>query len=240
MFHGNPAMNRASISLCVICIALFAGPLAAADWNQWRGASRDGLAHESPRLLESLPASGLPALWIADKSIAGAQSGGWSSPIVAKGKVYLFAHKKTRLKEGAMPKQEFPWLAPDKRVGMSDDDYAEYERKRRDEDQVRASFFRHDEFVYCLDAGSGEIVWTNQRNSIYTRFPQSGSPTVIDGRLFFLGAGRMAYCIDAVTGKDLWQRKLTGDFRDEFLQSSVAIADGIAIVQCGSDRNIVV
>jgi outer membrane protein assembly factor BamB len=226
-------MYRARI-LSVVSLLLFAAPLTAADWNQWRGSSRDGLDHQSPSLIEALPASGLPAVWVADKSIAAAQSGGWSSPIVANGKVYLFAHKKTRLKEGAMPRQEFPWLPPEKRVGMSDDEYAEYEKQRRDEDQIRASFFRHDEFVYCLNADNGEVMWTHQRDSIYTRFPQSGSPTVIDGRLYFLGAGRMAYCIDAVTGKDLWQRKLTGDFRDEFLQSSIVVADGVAVVLCGS------
>ena len=226
-------MNRSRI-LSVVCIALFAGPLVAADWNQWRGSSRDGLAHTSPTLLEALPSVGLSAEWTADESIAAAQGGGWSSPIVADGKVYLFAHKKTRLKEGAMPQQKFPWLPPEKRVGMSDDEYAEYERKRRDEDEVRASFFRYDEFIYCLNADSGEIMWTNQRDSVYTRFPQSGSPTAIDGRLFFLGAGRVAYCIDATTGKDVWQRKLSGEFRDEFLQSSVVVADGAVVVLCGS------
>ena len=226
-------MNRSRI-LCAVFVALFAGRLAAADWNQWRGSSRDGLAPESPSLLEALPAVGLPAVWTADKSIVAAQGGGWSSPIVADGKVYLFAHKKTRLKEGALPPPKFPWLPPEKRVGMSDDDHAEYERNRRDEDEVHASFFRHDEFIYCLNADNGEIMWTNQRDSVYTRFPQSGSPTVIDGGLFFLGAGRMAHCLDAATGKDLWQRKLSGDFRDEFLQSSVAVADGVAVVLCGS------
>ena len=70
-------MNRSRI-LSVVCIALFAGPLAAADWNQWRGSGRDGLAHTSPTLLEALPAVGLSAEWTADKSIAAAQGGGWS------------------------------------------------------------------------------------------------------------------------------------------------------------------
>lgn len=230
-------VRTASVALLTVAsstIALLPGSLSAADWNQWRGPSRDGLAHESPQLLDGLPATGLSAVWTADDDIAAAQSGGWSSPIVAAGKVYLFAHKKTRLKDGALPPQQFPWLPPEKRTGMSDAEYAEYEIKRRDEEEVRASFFRHDEFIYCLDAGTGKVVWTNQHDSVYTRFPQSGSPTVIDGRLYFLGAGRMTYCLDAATGKDLWQRKLPGEFRDEFLQSSVVVTDGIVVVMCGS------
>ncbi len=226
-------MNRLGI-LGLVCAVSFTASLAAADWNQWRGPQRDGAAPDSPALRDALPATGLAAAWTADQAIAGAQGGGWSSPIVVNGRVYLFAHKKTRLKAGALPKQEFPWLPPEKRVGMSDEQYAEYERKRRDEDELRASFFRHDEFIYCLDARTGELVWTNQRDSVYTRFSQSGSPAVIDGRLFTLGAGRVAYCIDAVSGDDLWQRKLPGEFRDEFLQSSVAVTDGIAVVLCGS------
>lgn len=226
-------MNH-SRTLSAVSLLLIVAPLSAGDWNQWRGSRRDGSAHDSPALRSALPVAGLPAVWTADEKIAAAKSGGWSSPIVAAGKVYLFAHKKTRLKEGAIPKQQFPWLPPEKRTGMSDEDYAEYERKRRDEDEVRASYFRHDEFVYCLNADDGKVIWTHQRDSVYTRFPQSGSPTVIDGRLYSLGAGRMAFCIDAATGKDVWQRKLPGEFRDEFLQSSVVIADGVAVVQCGS------
>jgi len=231
---ANSSFGVALFAVALPAIVLLGGSLTAADWNQWRGPARDGLAADSPRLRDALPATGLPALWTADDEIAAAESGGWSSPIVAAGKVYLFAHKKTRLKEGSLPPQKFPWLPPEKRTGMSDEDYAEYERQRRDEDEVRASFFRHDEFVYCLDADNGQLAWTNQRDSVYTRFPQSGSPAVVDGRLYYLGAGRVAYCLDAATGKDLWHRKLPGEFRDEFLQASVVVADGVLVVLCGS------
>jgi outer membrane protein assembly factor BamB len=52
--------------------------------------------------------------------------------------------------------------------------------------------------------------------------------------VYVLGAGRVARCISAEDGKDLWDRKLPGDFRDEFLQSSFAVVDGVAVVLCGS------
>ena len=65
--------------------------------------------------------------------------GGWGSPVVAGGRVYLMSHAKT-LRDGATKpgKQKFPWLAPDKRGHLSAAEYAEYEKNRRDEDEARA------------------------------------------------------------------------------------------------------
>jgi outer membrane protein assembly factor BamB len=117
---------------------------------------------------------------------------------------------------------------------MTDEEYEEYERNRRDEDEARAAAFKFFETLYCLDAESGKLLWKNERQSVYTRFAQSGSPAVIDGRVYALGAGRLARCISAADGKDLWDRKLPGDFRDEFPQSSFAVVDGVAVVLCGS------
>ena len=212
----------------VLC--LLANVTSAADWNQWRGAGRDGVAKNSPSLFTSLPAEGLKPTWIAQDELTNAKGGGWSSPVIANGKVYLFTHKRIQVGKEKAPKKQFPWLPPDKRTGMSDEEYQEYERKRRDEDEALAKFYRFDEKTYCLNAETGKIEWTNNRESVYTRFPQSGSPAVIDGKLYVLGAGRVARCIDATSGKDVWNSKLPGEFRDEMLQSSFAVADGVAVV----------
>ena len=85
-----------------------------------------------------------------------------------------------------MAEMQFPWLPPDQRVGMSDEQYKEYEIKRRDEDEQRASAFAFREFIFCLDAETGEEVWTSRSDSVYTRFPQSGSPTVLHGKVYIL------------------------------------------------------
>jgi outer membrane protein assembly factor BamB len=205
----------------------------AADWNQWRGAARDGVAAGGPRLIESLPATGLKPLWISQDEIPAARDSGWSSPIVADGKVYLFAHKKTLLDDAELPPKKFPYLPPEKRTGMSDKEYEEYEANRREEDLQRSKSYRFEESVYALSAATGKALWSNQRPSVYARFPQSSSPTVIDGKLYVLGAGRTARCVDAASGKDLWQTRLPGDFLDEYQQSSFVIADGVAVVLCG-------
>lgn len=206
---------------------LLAGSVHAADWNQWRGANRDGVDHNSPALIKELPAEGLKPLWISEP-IPSARSGGWGSPVIANDVVYLFAHIKEKV--GEAPKKKYPYLSPEKRVGMTQAEYAEYERKRRDEDELIAKAYAFREVVYAISSKTGKTIWTNKSESVYTRFPQSGSPIVLDGRLYFLGAGRHARCIDAKTGDNIWKTPLPGEFRDEFYQASIAIADGVALV----------
>lgn len=199
----------------------------AEDWNQWRGPERTGYAADAPQLIQQLPEAGLKPVWTSGK-IDSARDGGWGSPIVSDGIVYLFTHKKELVGEKPGPKQ-FPWLAPNKRTGMSDEEYAEYEKNRRNEDETRAKAYQFREFVRAYDARTGEELWVNQSDSTYTRFPQSGCPTVVGDQLFILGAGRVARCLNAKTGQELWKTPLPGEFRDEYYQASVLIAGPVAV-----------
>jgi outer membrane protein assembly factor BamB len=218
------------VFLC--CCALLASPAAADDWSAWRGSARDGVAHNSPPLIEELPPGGLQPHWIAP--MGHAERGGWSSPVIADGKVYLFTHVKTKVSDENLAPQKFPYLSPDKRVGMNEQEYEQYESNRRDEQQARSKAFRYTEHVDCLDAQTGEPLWRHEQESVYTRFPQSGTPLVADGRLYILGAGQMVRAIDATTGKSLWNTRLPGDFRDEHLHSSLALADGAVCILADS------
>lgn len=217
-------------ALLALPLVLLSASARAEEWNQWRGPHRNGLDTTSPKLIDELPQQGLRPLWISEEIPAG-NVGGWGSPVVSQGRVYLFAHLKN--KQGDPPQKKFPWLPPDKRGGMSDAEYQEYEAKRRDEDEQLSRFFDFRERVYCLDGKTGQTLWVNERPSVYCRFMQSGSPAVIDGKLYILGAGRVARCIDAANGKDLWEVRLPGEFRDEYMMSSFAVADGVAVVLCG-------
>ena len=87
--------------------------------------------------------------------------------------------------------------------------------------------------LVCLDLATGEVVWDKSDSSKYTRFVQSGTPCVADGRVFVLGAERTARCYDASTGDVVWSRRLPGDFRDEFFASSFVVDGDTALVACG-------
>jgi outer membrane protein assembly factor BamB len=64
-----------------VLILVVVGALAE-DWPQWRGPRRDGTWNETG-LLKNFPADGLKLRWRAPVG------GGWSSPVVAKGRVFL-------------------------------------------------------------------------------------------------------------------------------------------------------
>ena len=117
---------------------------------------------------------------------------------------------------------------------MTPAQYEEYEKNRRAEDLEFAKLFEFQETLFCFDAATGATVWRKDRPSVYSRFVQSGTLTAADGKLYVLGAGRKARCFDAATGNDVWETTLPGEFIDEYFCSSFALADGAAIVFCGS------
>ncbi len=76
---------------------------ACADWPQWRGPRRDGIVRDSPPLLEELPQAGLEPLWRSVR-IPGGMKGGWSSPVVTRDRVYVYANEKSVT---SSPKRKF-------------------------------------------------------------------------------------------------------------------------------------
>ncbi len=72
----------------------------------------------------------------------------------------------------------------------------------------------------ALDASSGKTVWETQNVII-----QESSPAVAEGRVYFSGANvtkydyNLFYCLDALTGREIWQSKV-------YIGSSPAVASG--------------
>src|SRR5262245_39584822 len=220
-------------ALASLVVASFVVSSASADWPQWRGPNRDGTAPPSPPLVNALPAEGLKPAWVSEK-LPGGFTGGWGCPIVADGRAYLFVHHKNQKTPGELPKRKFPYLAEDKRGGMTPAEYEEYEKNRRAEDLEFGKLYEFTESLFCFDAATGATVWRKDRPSVYSRFVQSGTLTAADGKLYILGAGRKVRCLDAASGNDVWETSLPGEFLDEFYMSSVVLADGAAVVFCGS------
>jgi len=86
-------------SLIFACFyLLFVSPLQSQDWNQWRGKNRNGIIKKSPALLDSWDKSGPPLVWKSADKIPGGERGGYGSPVVWKGRVYLYASPKANAK----------------------------------------------------------------------------------------------------------------------------------------------
>ena len=78
MAHSRQTLLVVAFFLALLPIDALRGD----DWPQWRGPHRDSVCAETD-LLESFPAEGLKVRWRAPAGW------GFSSPIVAEGRVYL-------------------------------------------------------------------------------------------------------------------------------------------------------
>lgn len=222
---------RSSLGFAAVCLGCQILGSARADWPQWRGPDQTGFVESEP-LLRELPPDGLQPLWKLEP-FAGGDSGGWGSPVIADGYVYLYAHTKQKKSDVQLGQPKYPWLPPEKRAGMSDEEYEQYEANRRDENQRRAEGYRIEERLVCLSLESGEPRWERSLDSVYTQFTHSGTPCVAGDRVLVLSPGRIASCFDAATGETRWTKRLPGEFRDEYFSSSFAVTGDTALITCG-------
>lgn len=78
---------------------LTAAPLAAeegASWPEWRGPNRDGIVPRGPGLASRWPEDGPPKVWHTEGLPSGGD-GGYGSPVVAGGRVYLYVNWRYRV-----------------------------------------------------------------------------------------------------------------------------------------------
>lgn len=61
----------------------------AADWNQWRGPDRNGIAPGQTAIAATWPKEGLKKVWESEEIPSG-QTGGLGSVVVAEGRVYVY------------------------------------------------------------------------------------------------------------------------------------------------------
>src|SRR6266487_5779240 len=81
--NPNFEMNYFSrIGLATLLALISPMAVWATDWPQWRGPNRDGVWNETG-IMRSFPTGGLKIRWRVPVGP------GWSSPVVAGGRVYL-------------------------------------------------------------------------------------------------------------------------------------------------------
>lgn len=83
------------------------------------------------------------------------------------------------------------------------------------------------ERVHCLDAATGNALWTHEYPARYAISYPSGpraTPTVHEGKVYTLGAMGDLLCLDAAKGKVLWARNYLRDFGTELNTWGMAAA----------------
>ena len=155
--------------ICLAVWLLWHPPsLHADDWPQWRGPNRDGVWNESG-VMQTFPAGGLAVKWRAPVGP------GWSSPVVARGRVYVTDVELSRP--------------------------AAHER------------------VLCFDEENGTLLWAHRYEAAYPDWafePNAGgprsTPIVREGKVYTLGAMGQLFCLDAASGKVVWEKALAAEY----------------------------
>ncbi|MCS7047441.1 MAG: PQQ-like beta-propeller repeat protein, partial [Gemmataceae bacterium] len=161
----------------------------AADWPQWRGPNRDARSIETG-LLSKWPADGPKLLWKASDVNKGGNVGqGYSSLAVVEGRIYTMGNR-----------------------NLPRDPKAKGNPERAD-------------CLVCLDAATGEQLWVTKIAPAWGDGPRC-TPTVDGKRVYCLAPYEQANpanpkqrdrvgllaCVDAQTGKLLWQKNLLEEF----------------------------
>src|ERR671935_2724998 len=157
-----PSISRKTgLAVSVAPLVLLAAAIRADDWPQWRGPNRDGVWNETG-ILQSFPPEGLKVRWRAPVGW------GYSSPVVARGRVFLTDSQLMR------PKSQERVHCFDEATGRPlwtysyDAAYPEWAFTVNNEGRPTSTpivnackvytlgMFGH---LHCLDVGNGRVHW---------------------------------------------------------------------------------
>ena len=200
----------------IICVALavvlqsWIG-LHAEDWPQFRGAERDAVWRESG-IMEKFPETGLHVRWRATVGP------GWSSPVVAEGRVYVMDSILNK------PKAQECLQCFDEKTGdvlwskAVEVTYPDWAFAKGQEGSPTSTPTVRDGKIYslgqegdliCRDAKTGAEIWHRRLIADYKmkEFTGSNSP-LLDGNLLILPIGGKPdagiIALDKNTGKEVW------------------------------------
>jgi hypothetical protein len=208
----------------------------AEDWPQWRGPNRDGVWNEAG-ILESFPPGGLSISWRVPVGR------GWSSPVVAQGRVYVTdvqlarpaARERVLCFEEATGKLLWSHTYAVDYPGWAFEPNGGGPRATPIVREGRLFTLGALGHLFCLEAVKGAVVWEKNLAREYQVKEFTGitaSPLIEDRWLILYLCGKPDACVvafDKDTGKEIWRA-----LDDPFTYSSPAL------ITAGGRRQLIV
>ena len=223
--------------IAVLISLLFVVAARAEDWPQWRGPNRDG-AWTEQGVLKAFPPSGLKFRWRMPVGL------GLSSPIVAKGRVFL---TDVQLSQPISKERVLCFEAESGKplwTYLNDAEYPEANPGEFIQGPIPTPIC-HQEKVYtigktdllCLDATNGKLLWKTALDKEYQvkEFRTYASP-LIEGDLLIIYEGR---CIDDPTACVIAINKDSGKTAWRAVTDYAAMSSPI-VVSAGGKRQLIV
>jgi len=204
--------RRITLQMAAELALMLSLTVRAEDWPQFRGRNRDGVWNETG-IMESFPPGGLKISWRAPVGR------GWSSPVVAQGRVYVTDVQLTRptAKERVLCFDEANGkLLWSRQYAVDYPDWAFDPNAGgpratpiiRDGKLFTLGALGH---LFCLDAAQGAVVWEKNLAKEYGVKEFTGitaSPLIEDELLILYICGKPAACVVAFnknSGKEAWR-----------------------------------
>ena len=197
-------MTRTAIFV-LLAVALRMAPLQAADWPQWRGPKRDGVALES-RILMEWPDCGPTILWSQSLGI------GASSMAVANGRLYTLGnrndHDLVQCLDAHTGRMVWSYEYPSK---FGPRQFEGGTASTPTIDEGRAYTLGEKGELFCFDAATGSIIWSKHLvrdlEGQAPRWGYAGSPLIVGNLLIVESGGKRGdlAAMNKRSGKVVWQ-----------------------------------
>lgn len=197
-------------AIAVLAIAM-AGSAEAAeatstDWPSWRGPFSSGASDSGQEWVDTLDAA--RQAWVSDEvGLSGCGHGspdhlatGFCDPVTVGDRVYLFWFERSGTNTVEWERIAHSRSFGTRRVSAS------YGNAHEAAEQAK---FNADDVFVCLNARTGKTLWKRvfaERGFNHRKvYSPVCTPCVSDGRLYGLGSAGRVYCLDAATGKPIWE-----------------------------------
>jgi outer membrane protein assembly factor BamB len=224
------SLARGLVAIVALSATLFAGDTdkSAADWPQWRGPHRDGVAEETG-LLQRWPAEGPPLAWKTS-----GLGEGYASVAIADGKIFTMGKRKNVvfvIARDASDGHEL-WAT---QVGAHGGD-APSSTPTIDGDRVYAISAQGD--LVCVNAADGKKkLWhksfTKDFGGSVPGWKFCESPLVDGDKLVCTPGGAKAtmVALDKMTGKPIWKCAVPGGAGNGSGYSSIVVSEAAGVRQ---------